>query len=88
MENINTGMIMDGVTQTPELKQAKENLNEAVGLNQDQIMEAMARYKAAHTPKVREYKVGRNDSCPCGSNKKYKNCCLKTGKYENYKPIK
>lgn len=23
-------------------------------------------------------KVGRNDSCPCGSGKKYKKCCLKT----------
>jgi len=22
-------------------------------------------------------KVGRNDLCPCGSGKKYKNCCLK-----------
>jgi len=22
-------------------------------------------------------KIGRNDSCPCGSNKKYKKCCLK-----------
>ncbi|MBA7668037.1 hypothetical protein ES703_76140 [subsurface metagenome] len=22
-----------------------------------------------------EYKVGRNDPCPCGSGKKYKNCC-------------
>jgi len=21
-------------------------------------------------------KVGRNDICPCGSNKKYKKCCL------------
>lgn len=21
-------------------------------------------------------KIGRNDPCPCGSNKKYKNCCL------------
>lgn len=21
-------------------------------------------------------KVGRNDDCPCGSGKKYKNCCL------------
>jgi uncharacterized protein YecA (UPF0149 family) len=20
--------------------------------------------------------AGRNDSCPCGSNKKYKKCCL------------
>lgn len=24
-----------------------------------------------------EKKVGRNDPCPCGSGKKYKNCCLK-----------
>jgi len=23
-----------------------------------------------------EPKVGRNDSCPCGSGKKYKKCCL------------
>lgn len=22
-------------------------------------------------------KIGRNDPCPCGSGKKYKNCCLK-----------
>lgn len=30
---------------------------------------------------IREYdkKVGRNDLCPCGSGKKYKNCCLKEG---------
>ncbi len=23
-----------------------------------------------------EQRVGRNDPCPCGSGKKYKNCCL------------
>lgn len=29
-------------------------------------------------PKVRkEAKVGRNDPCPCGSGKKYKQCCGK-----------
>lgn len=33
---------------------------------------------------VREYeKIGRNEPCPCGSGKKYKNCCLASGKYEN-----
>ena len=25
----------------------------------------------------REQKVGRNDPCPCGSGKKYKNCCMR-----------
>ena len=24
---------------------------------------------------VKRQKVGRNDPCPCGSGKKYKNCC-------------
>ena len=27
-------------------------------------------------------KVGRNDPCPCGSNKKFKKCCLGNGKYD------
>lgn len=26
---------------------------------------------------LNRYKVGRNDLCPCGSGKKYKNCCLR-----------
>ena len=38
-------------------------------------------YKKQRTV-VRDYKVGRNDPCPCGSGKKYKNCCLSSGKYE------
>jgi uncharacterized protein YecA (UPF0149 family) len=25
---------------------------------------------------VRRIRVGRNDSCPCGSGKKYKKCCI------------
>jgi preprotein translocase subunit SecA len=25
--------------------------------------------------KTKSQKVGRNDPCPCGSGKKYKNCC-------------
>ena len=83
MEDIKTGMIMDGVTQTEEQKQAKDNLNEAVGINQEQLKEAMARYKAAHTPFVRKTKkIGRNDLCPCGSGLKFKNCCLNSGKYD------
>ena len=32
--------------------------------------------KAKHVPK-KVTKVGRNDLCPCGSGKKYKNCCGK-----------
>ena len=32
--------------------------------------------EVSHTPYVnKEPKIGRNDPCPCGSGKKYKNCC-------------
>ena len=31
--------------------------------------------KPVKKPKVNKAKVGRNDPCPCGSGKKYKNCC-------------
>ncbi len=30
-------------------------------------------------------KVGRNDPCPCGSGKKYKNCCLKNEQQQQKK---
>ncbi|MCS6860530.1 MAG: SEC-C metal-binding domain-containing protein [Abditibacteriales bacterium] len=32
---------------------------------------------ATSTPERSEPKVGRNDPCPCGSGKKYKNCCMR-----------
>lgn len=35
-----------------------------------------------HRPIVKDYKIRRNEPCPCGSGKKYKKCCLSSGKYE------
>ena len=35
------------------------------------------REKKQETIKRTDAKVGRNDPCPCGSGKKYKNCCGK-----------
>ena len=32
-------------------------------------------YDGTETYKRIQPKVGRNDSCPCGSGKKYKKCC-------------
>jgi len=37
---------------------------------------AGARATAKPDPGSKKVKVGRNDSCPCGSGKKYKKCCL------------
>lgn len=59
---------------------AAEAANEAE--EEQETEEERAAYIKAHTPVVRKYKVGRNEPCPCGSGKKYKNCCLSSGKYE------
>lgn len=37
-------------------------------------IEALNEYE--HEPLKSEKKIGRNDSCPCGSGKKYKKCCM------------
>jgi preprotein translocase subunit SecA len=35
--------------------------------------------RIAGTPETGGKKVARNDPCPCGSGKKYKQCCGKSG---------
>lgn len=41
---------------------------------EDRRKELYKEQKSSHTV-VKEKKIGRNDPCPCGSGKKYKNCC-------------
>ena len=44
----------------------------------EQVMKPDAPNAGAQTPyKNKGEKIGRNDPCPCGSGKKYKNCCGK-----------
>lgn len=31
--------------------------------------------------KLLEEKLGRNDLCPCGSGRRFKKCCLKSGRF-------
>lgn len=52
--------------------------------NSSDIAKAVATMRQRITkPLVRDYKkIGRNDPCPCGSGKKYKNCCLESGEFE------
>ena len=77
-----TGMIMDGVMQTP--MESGSNTTETLATTLNSSPSHISQF-IPRKPKqqVREYKkIGRNDECPCGSGKKYKNCCLKSGKYE------
>ena len=47
-------------------------------IEREQVMKPDAPNAGAQTPyRNKGEKVGRNDPCPCGSGKKYKNCCGK-----------
>ena len=80
------GTIKDMVSEDVA-KNAENNLQEYEWEEPKQKMTAVdvqAFMRAMRTkPILRDYKkIGRNDPCPCGSGKKYKNCCLASGKYE------
>jgi preprotein translocase subunit SecA len=70
-----------------ELDQASESMNEDLAkLSDVKYQHAQAEAAISNAPDLAEIeltptplragpKVGRNDPCPCGSGKKYKNCC-------------
>jgi uncharacterized protein len=49
----------------------------AVGLHQYWAQQRSDAQAVNHEPVRAEPKVGRNDPCPCGSGKKYKQCCMR-----------
>ena len=88
---VKTGTIMDGINnELEEITYSETTLDSNNSLNKLDVssldaatIKRLMDYQN-RKPSVREYKkIGRNDPCPCGSGKKYKKCCLNTGKYEN-----
>jgi preprotein translocase subunit SecA len=53
-------------------KQKKEKLTET--RDENEVLEHKEQQKVKQQPVRVEAKIGRNDPCPCGSGKKYKNC--------------
>ena len=91
IKNVKTGTIMDGINnELEEITDSETTLDSNNSLNKLDVssldaatIKRLMDYQN-RKPSVREYKkIGRNDPCPCGSGKKYKKCCLNTGKYEN-----
>jgi Predicted metal-binding protein related to the C-terminal domain of SecA len=37
--------------------------------------------QVVHGDKELEEKLGREDHCPCGSGKRFRNCCLRSGRF-------
>lgn len=63
------------------LDEGEEIEREEVAVNATPVSGGSAQNETARKKPIRRVeKVGRNDPCPCGSGKKYKNCCLKKEK--------
>lgn len=79
-------MIMSTSTENVEAEvELKDKVDEA---RMERERRRVIEYMNSHRQVVRDgKKIGRNDPCPCGSGKKYKKCCLESGKFEKFKKI-
>ena len=76
--NANVGTIMDGINNQNENIDMNKSMEEAMPKLDEQTMQRLLAYQN-RKPSIRENKkIGRNDPCPCGSGKKFKNCCMNT----------
>jgi preprotein translocase subunit SecA len=64
--------LKEGRQQKTDMSRMKVNKDEIDSLGDDYA--ANERDKAPATPVVAAPRIGRNDPCPCGSGKKYKQC--------------
>jgi preprotein translocase subunit SecA len=76
MEQLDEGFVGSTWTETaavhpgaPTAGGITEQQQQAIANSQGEVKIETIRNRGDH--------VGRNDPCPCGSGKKYKNCCLK-----------
>ena len=92
--NLGSDMIMgslptqETIEQVNDLQNTVEDNQAAVNaaLGSGVSLDALMRRQKIR-PMVRNYNVGRNEKCPCGSGKKYKHCCLDAGTYEGYHTV-
>lgn len=82
-----SGAVFDGIDQVKKALQLIVEVQNSTrlwrnyGHTPNELVKTAPRSKILQFPSGREApagKTGRNDPCPCGSGKKYKNCCGKT----------
>ena len=84
---INQEQMIDIKQMTEKQQESIDTIKEAIATKQAvgvQDAAALAGMMRRMKPKqiVRDCKIPRNMKCPCGSGKKYKNCCLGNGRFE------
>jgi preprotein translocase subunit SecA len=78
MEQLDEGFVGSTWTETEAIHEDAQ----AAGEIASQQQAAIEGTEVDHKPQPfrnRQQRVGRNDPCPCGSGKKFKNCCMKKG---------
>ncbi len=60
--------------QKTDNRKLSENRHEAAAEQQRQAAQNVNQTQEKSAPIIKENKIGRNDVCPCGSGKKFKNC--------------
>ena len=70
----------------PEEEKYKK-LDEFIKMKIDSLQNFEIKTKIERRRNLKIQKVGRNDSCPCGSGKKFKKCCINKLYYEHKKNI-
>jgi preprotein translocase subunit SecA len=78
MEQLDEGFVGSTWTETEAIHEDAQ----AAGEIASQQQAAIEGTEVDHKPQPirnRQERVGRNDPCPCGSGKKFKNCCMKKG---------
>lgn len=79
VEENNSGQIREGRQQKTDMSKLRQKKDELVASGgNDDLMETPDYYDPSanvkQEPVIAGPKIGRNDPCPCGSGKKYKNC--------------
>lgn len=78
VENLN----IDNINQANEYLQLIMNLHNNIphyvlcGYSPNELMKIQLEEMKKQEENNKKNKIGRNDLCPCGSGKKYKNCCM------------
>ena len=76
-EGLEPWLMEDGAGQVHRIRQDAQGRPLCPDCGMPLVEEDGKLVHAPLTPVTTEKRVGRNDPCPCGSGKKYKNCCLK-----------
>ena len=77
-ETIKTLQIIQFSIKDPEEEAAELARQQEIAQKQLE-MQMQLNHQDSEEPLVLDKKVARNDPCPCGSGKKYKNCCGQSG---------